>query len=179
MIGDVIVEGGEEINLNRFLVQEGWAFPASYESTRSDEIRDLMALARAGIWQFFTQKPGKFNFQRVYRPGKQVSNPKPGEDSGPALFPTFYRRRTTSASVRSAGATQADFREYLKTNPDRFVTTATFLNGHPKASTLDAVYKNGAFQVEPEDLVFEEKPSMLIGIDPKPVQDWFTATAAA
>ena len=186
MIGDVIVEAPSgEINLNRFLVQEGWAFPAFYASMRPDEIQELLALARAarkttkGIWKAFTQKPGKFNFNMQYRAGKTVSNPEPGEDAGPALFPKFFRRQTVWACQHAAGATKQDFRSFLKAAADGFVTTKSFLNNKPKRSTLDAIYKSGAFQIQPEDMVFEERASTLIGSNGKPVENWFAAAARA
>src|SRR6266446_250609 len=48
-IGDILVKvKGKEVNLNHWLVEQGWAFPTFYASMSNDEIRTLVTAAAKG-----------------------------------------------------------------------------------------------------------------------------------
>jgi endonuclease YncB( thermonuclease family) len=96
VVGDLIVVDAQdnETNLNRWLIEHGWAFPAFYTSTTSEEIlplRDLGATARTnnlGFWPSFTNMIEFPDPDLVF-----VKTIEEGAtDDGPVLFPKYFRR---------------------------------------------------------------------------------------
>jgi hypothetical protein len=186
LIGDIYVDReGSRVDANQLLVGEGLAFPAFYVSMRPEEIQTLLDLASAakkakkGFWKHYTQDPGKFNFDLVYRPGKAA---KPQDDSGPALFPKFFRRQTTWACYKKAKVTKKDFQYFLlDQKDDGFYKTSSFLKNPDqpsgKLTKIGDSYKGGKFTVAPDQMVFTEKPSTLVGADGKSIHSWFATGA--
>ncbi|HEX3485904.1 MAG TPA: thermonuclease family protein, partial [Micropepsaceae bacterium] len=73
-IGDIYVQrGSKRINLNDWLLREGWAFPAFYNSMTVDEIEEKIAAAKQGrklktrLWKYFSKKLELFNPALQYR----------------------------------------------------------------------------------------------------------------
>jgi endonuclease YncB( thermonuclease family) len=67
-------DGNEgELDINLWLVKEGWAFPTFYASMTDDEIETLATFAdeararKAGIWKYYSADIGSFDFQLIFR----------------------------------------------------------------------------------------------------------------
>jgi endonuclease YncB( thermonuclease family) len=68
-VGDIeITVDGRDVNINQWLVEDGWAFPGFYVSMNDDEIESLRGLAasakrtRKGIWKYYSKRIGAFDF---------------------------------------------------------------------------------------------------------------------
>ncbi|MGC4089859.1 MAG: thermonuclease family protein [Polyangiaceae bacterium] len=179
-IGDVFVRvGHSEINLNHWLAQHGWAFPAFYDSMQNDEIEALLALceearhAKRGVWARVQPALRDFTFRRVFR--KSETEPPP-RDTGAVCMPKLFRRMATWRVLDAAELPSGSFRAFLKSKSDACYETAAFMNGVGKRlerASLDAfVTEAGRLSVAPEKLVFLEAPSSLRGKRDELVRDW-------
>ena len=178
LIGDVIVTiGGAEANANRWLCEQGWAYPTFYSSMTEDEINDFLALAQAakkakrGVWKSNSSDVNVFDKTLVFRKNGPVA-----PDSGAVFMPKLFRRRSTYGVAKAAGMTKVRFKDYLALEPDACYETAEFLDSGPTVAVqhhLDAFISTaGRFLVGPGDLVFQEGKSKVVGPDGKPAQWW-------
>jgi endonuclease YncB( thermonuclease family) len=183
LIGDVFIRPGHaEVNLNHWLVQHGWAFPAFYNSMTRAEIDAIASLSREaetaelGVWAHPLADVRDFSFKRVFRAGDDARASEPG----PVCFPKLFRR-VAAWRVLTAAALSADgFGAFLKERPDPCYETADFLARRsglrmPAGSrrTLDAyVTPSGRFKAAPEGLVFVEGASVLRDEAGKVIVDW-------
>lgn len=179
-IGDIIVKIKEkEININRWLVEEGWAFPAFYTSMTEDEINILSKAAekasndRKGIWQFYSDEIRSSDEPLNYRELKR-SDFDEKQDKGSVIFPKIFRRLCTWYACNKAEVITDDFLGYLRTYRDRCYLTEEFLSKGLNATQryLDEFIINNKFTRKVEDLIFEENSSTLIGKDGKEVTGW-------
>ncbi|HXJ01876.1 MAG TPA: thermonuclease family protein [Micropepsaceae bacterium] len=181
-IGDIYVQhGSKRININNWLLQEGWAFPAFYNSMTADEIKEKIAVAKAGrklktrLWKYFSKKLEPFDPTLQYR--KKGAAPNAAADKGPVIFPKLFRRQTTWWARNKTGVVKGDFSAYLSgtaTASDRFLFTKDFLADPVSArqNGWTAILSGQAITANPEDLVFVEDTSKLFGPDGKPVTSW-------
>lgn len=184
-VGDVTVRvDGEDVNLNRWLVQEGWAFPAFYASMSADEIKTLLADATknrktAGrVWKLLKSKIGSLDTRWVYR-GKGAT-PDKDADIGPIIMPKLFRRLVSFSAMKTAKMVSGSFRQYLadtqrKRQYSFFLTDEVLDQGVPASATYflsDFFSINGRFTLKPEDLVFREESSRLVGPDGKKIVVW-------
>lgn len=170
-VGDVLVRiGTASVNVNRWLLRQGWALPAFYSSMTGDEIQTLLADAAAaenvnrGLWPHLDDHATAFEWNLRYR--RPSTNPGPGAETGTFLFPKLFRRLVTYKVNRRATITTGSFPQYLGDHPDECYETANFLAQGPNAATtrrLDDFVVVGRFTAAPGDLVFREKPSTLLG----------------
>ena len=187
LVGDIFVTiKGKRINLNDWLLKEGWATPAFYASMSAAEIKAKLKAAaegaRKGAVPSVKDEVPTFDFQLVYRSGKTVTHPQIGEDKGDAIMPKLFRRQTTWTCQKKAkapvpGAFEAYLRRPTK-DPDTLYLTKEFLKSGKKAakSTLGVHFQGGALKLRPQEMVFDEKPSTLIDAASKqPVTAWFPA----
>jgi endonuclease YncB( thermonuclease family) len=185
LVGDIIVTvKGKRVNLNNWLLENGYASPSFYVSMSKAEIAAKLKAAAKGSTtppaQAVTGKIGTFNFKLVYRGKKDLAAPPQiGQDQGPVLLPKLYRRQTSWACRKKANAlAAATFLAHLKQSPDKFHLRADFLAQGKKApaTTLDAHLKSGVFQLKAQDMVLLEKESELIDATTKqPITAWFVA----
>jgi endonuclease YncB( thermonuclease family) len=179
-VGDIAVTiGGSDVNVNRWLVEQGWAFPAFYNSMTAEEIGQFLAAAKKGrtkkrIWQHLQKKVGQLDVGLVYR--RKGATPAPAADKGPLLFPKLFRRLCTWTAYRKAGYVKGNFAHYLTDQPDPLFLTKDFLEQGPHAATerkLNEFLKSDdEFTLQPEQMVFKEQPSKLVGPDGKAVTGW-------
>jgi endonuclease YncB( thermonuclease family) len=181
-IGDIFVKrGSRRININNWLLREGWAFPAFYNSMTAYEIGEKIMYAAAGrkqkarLWNSFSKKLETFRPKVQYR--RKGAAPDAAADIGPAMFPKIFRRQTTWWARHKAGLVTGGFSSYLKgkaTASDRFLITSEFLANPTSARQYrwDHILSGQAINVEPEDLVFVEDTSKLLGPDNKPIVSW-------
>lgn len=181
-VGDIEVSlNGQSVNLNQWLVQQGWAFPTFYSSMSEAEIRQLIQLGdsarlnKLGVWKNWrpTLKIDHLNLALVFR--KQATGPIPSEEKGPVIVPKLFRRAITWKINQMAKMVAGDLRKYLMAHPDDCYLTTEFLADPHTARhrKLHEFYKtDGTFQLRPDELVFQESPSELIGPNGKPVTAW-------
>lgn len=176
MYGRAIVEviaknGKKRLNINRKLVENGWAFPALYNSMSAKEIatfRTLGAKARKknlGIWRHYSKSVGiaAFDPNLKYRKTAAFTS---GSDAGAVIFPKLYRRQCTYWAYVQAGLpAPPTFAAYLRTAPDGFLLPGEPTGNCKKAATTrklhDYLGNGDIFNLKPEDVIFCERPSTL------------------
>jgi endonuclease YncB( thermonuclease family) len=175
-VGDVFVglsAGGE--SLNKWLVENGWAYPLFYESMRPSEIDVLIQAWKGGrnvrgragrSWHAALLPFGEEN--RIERDYKIPGYPQ--SDTGRVNYPKIFRRQAVFW-IRTVGPlSPAGFYDMLKRNTkkehDYLLTHKAFekLKGKkPKKwqRLVDYVGRNGRTKFTPIALVFKEEPSTL------------------
>lgn len=184
-VGDIhVTVGGVPTVINRWLVEKGWAYPAFYNSMKPDEVtslRDAGNTARqthALIWKHLTGKIGTLDMALVFR-GKGAP-PQPAADIGKVIMPKLYRRQVgwTIAKKAAVPNTPTTFRKMLEKNAtkDAFFLTDDFLANSTLSATIrtfpEFLDANGKFTLKPDELVFREASSTLIGADGEEVEAW-------
>lgn len=182
LVGDIEVTiGGKLIDINQWLVEQGWAFPTFYSSMTNDEIDTFLGLAKTarakkgGVWKYLSKSIGPFNFNLLEPKKNDLS--VLATDKGPVILPKLYRRYTNWSARNKAKITSQTFEKFLAAGsngkPDVCFVTADFLaNGVHSAThrTFDQFVVAGkTTKFEPDGLVFSEAPSALIGPDKKPI----------
>lgn len=191
LIGNIILHPNsqKEINVNHWMVENGWAFPAFYNSASVAEIEEVLQHAAAaksngkGIWPHLTSDLAQPDLSLVFRPG---AVPDPQADIGPVLMPKLFRRLVAWQKAHESGDFPGTLVDYLAAQTDPWVRTADFLrnpNIEPEANNLAAlVYDQGFFLLGPGDLVFFEKPSTVADAWGREIDSWwgeFAKRAAA
>lgn len=173
-VGNLVVDGDRDVNL--WLAEQGWVFPAYYNSMSNEEIEGLTARATdaynawRGVWPYLVNSisNSSFDWDVVYR-GKNVEIDE-AADQGSVILPKLFRRLSAYMLNRRAQMVSGSFEKYLrsKRSSDTVHLTEEFLSQGATAAPvrfLDEFLTSGAFTVWPEDIVFREKPSKLIGPD--------------
>jgi endonuclease YncB( thermonuclease family) len=172
-VGDILVTvGGTATNINTWLVQHGWAFPAFYNSMAEDEITTLTNagddawINDRGVWPELQEYVGALDWNLRYRRPSSSPVHDPVADTGPVILPKLFRRLSTWAVNRRAKMVTGPFFNYLRDRRDQVMLTDDFLAQGPAAVVWqldDFVHADGFFELWPEDLVFREAASRLIG----------------
>jgi endonuclease YncB( thermonuclease family) len=181
-VGNICLKGNQDINL--WLIENGWGFPTFYTSMSQDEIQKFL-----DAWE----KGKKIN----NRPSTNISNDasyldwecvyeKPnsniqfgiGEDAGPVVMPKIFRRQVAWAVQKKAGVItkSTKFKAYLKKSVDQLVLLEDFLeNGLESArvcSLHEFITEDNEIEVDPEELVFQEKPGTLVDSNGNKILIW-------
>jgi endonuclease YncB( thermonuclease family) len=165
LVGTLEVQG---VELNRWLVAEGWAFPTFYSSMSNDEIEGLLEAMRLGrrkrrVWLSYSTDVDMFDETLVYR--RTGVEPDPSADRGPVLMPKLYRRQVAYRMERTARITRRPFIDFLRRSVDACFLTDDFLeNGVHSAEVryLHEFIEDRVFTLKPQELVFREKPSSVV-----------------
>jgi hypothetical protein len=180
-----VQDGARDININHWLVAQGWAFPAFYAFMSAAEIGTFTDLAcrawanGAGVWARYsgTARTTDFDWDLRYRRPTRAHRPlfDPAADTGDAMVPKIFRRLSTYLVNRKAGMVNGTFAAYLraKRGTDTVHRTRDFLQQGPAAAPvafLDEFIEAGEFTVWPGDIVFREKPSTVLGPDGRAVR---------
>jgi endonuclease YncB( thermonuclease family) len=162
-VGDVWINlKGKKLNLNRWILRAGWAFPAFYNSMTSTEIQELIkdsAVARKnklGVWAFYSSYTTALNWGLQFR---KTSEP---EETQKVMLPKLFRRLVSSSVNQRAGFFHGNFRQFLKISSDACYLTDDFIKKGTDAKryTLeDLVLPGGRLEVEPHQFVFCESPA--------------------
>lgn len=171
-VGAIIVSvNGQSLQLNRWLTQQGWTLPAFYSSMSNDEIEPLLADAEEawendrGVWAHLADYVGSLDFNLVYR-GKNAPINE-AADTGLVLLPKLFRRLAAWAVNKKAKMASGTFRSYLQGKREACFLLEQFLQQGPTASTVymleEFIDSDGWISVWPEELVFQEAPSVLKG----------------
>jgi len=181
-IGNIIVKiDSRDVDINLRLVEDGLAFPAFYSSMTSQEILDFIEVTQAarkiqkGLWKYYEPAVGKLNLDLVYRDESRHPQFNPGDDIGNVIFPKIFRRLCNYTALSKARVFTGAFKQYLGLLKDTCFLTEEFLEQGVTASTgyslNDFIDTYQEFDVWPEELVFQEKSSVLMK-DGKIVKDW-------
>lgn len=180
-IGDLTVRvGSADVQVNRWLLSEGWALPSFYASMTGEEIMELTALSAearergAGLWPHVGPAVADFDPDKRFRGAGVPINAT--ADAGPTMNPKIFRRQATWFALFKAGAAPADFIEYLILSGESFRLVSEFLAPggnalmpHPIAEMFTA---EGDFVYQPEEIVYFETESTLLDENGDPVTDW-------
>lgn len=181
-IGDIHVTlNKRSVNLNHWLVEEGWAFPTFYASMSSTEINAFLAAAKKGkqkrqrLWQHLRKVVGQFDTALIFRGKGAALNP--AADVGSVLMPKLFRRLCTYSVYKRVGIVSGNFHDYLKTTETTICyLTSDFLAQGAAASPHHFLHEfvaaDGKISKHPDELVFAEGSSTLIGPDGKKITDW-------
>jgi endonuclease YncB( thermonuclease family) len=180
-VGDIVVgNGAKERNVNRWLLQSGWALPSFYTSMSDEEIEFLTKLAvkarnkKRGLWSHYTAQLGSLDLNVVYREPK--TKPQPAPETGRFILPKLFRRQVTFTVNRQAKMVAGDFAGYLKAHRVGCYLTRELLDDSihsAKERGLHEFLQQGKLTVQPEDVTFKEGKSRLIGADGKDVKAWW------
>lgn len=175
VVGDVVVRLGESyVNLNEWLVAQGWAFPAFYTSMSAEEIGRLTQLsekarkAKKNLWRTGAYTPQVGPFDATLRMRKKGSSSAP--EDGPVIWPKFFRRLVEWQLLKSGAA--PTLKAHLSTpSGERFVLAAELL-AHGLTVALqqrlaDSLDANDRMTLAPKDYVVVEKPATLYAADGK------------
>jgi len=168
-VGDIIVNGR---NMNTWLVRQGLAYPAFYNSMSRDEINTLINAANTAwnsnrpVWANLADYVGRLDWDLLYRRSSQQPVFNAANDVGLVVVPKLFRRLSAWEVNRYAGMVTTGFWSYLEAKNDTCYLTQEFID-EPTAAPLyglhDFIDHDGFVTVWPEDLVFRESSSRLIG----------------
>jgi endonuclease YncB( thermonuclease family) len=183
MIGQIFIyPEGRELNLNYWMIQNGWAFPAIYNSAAPNEVTQVLQLAdearksRLGVWSCMSNNLLNPDFSMLFRPH---ATPMPEDDIGPLVIPKLFRRQVLWHAQKEAHKFSGTFAHFLEKQKDGWVRTGDFLadqNIKPTARTrnlAELVDEHGIFMAAPADIVFFEKPSTLRDGKGKKITSWW------
>jgi len=179
-VGDIVIRvNGEELNVNTWLVHEGWAFPAFYNTMSDHEIKTLTDAANEawgndrGVWPHQCDEVGALDWNLIYRRPSSHPVPDSAADQGPVILPKLFRRLSTWAVNKKAGMVKGSFKSYLKSKADACHLTSDYIEQGASAAVIRYLEEfldgDGFFSEWPEDLVFREQASTVVGPDGKPV----------
>src|SRR5262249_26009843 len=98
-VGDIIIrdKNGKAININQWMVEQGYAFPSFYNSMTNSEINDIRSLANSAavkklnIWKYYDEVVKDLDRKLVL--DKKDPNYSASTDrKPPVIFPKLYRR---------------------------------------------------------------------------------------
>jgi endonuclease YncB( thermonuclease family) len=175
-IGNVFVKiGSENVDLNLWLAENGWAFPTFYNSMSAQEINDVLTRCNAarrknkGIWPHLIEHVGQLNPGMTER--KKVKKFDRTKDVGAVLMPKIFRRLVRFAVSQQNHLITGDMHSFLGQQSDPFLLLTDFLK-NPTAKAPGKTTPNGNLQSRfspqevfkdlPGDLVFFEQPSTLV-----------------
>jgi endonuclease YncB( thermonuclease family) len=184
-VGEILFNRGasNEWNICDWLAEQGWAFPAFYNSMTVAEIGRLQAKARSaqqakrGIWRYATGNIGTLNWNMVFR---RNGPPNPANDRGPVVFPKIFRRLCDYSVKKQNGTVSGTLASYLAglKPPDFCYRTGDFLGagGHPATNVrkklAQFVTAANKYLAGPGDLVFVEAPSTIVDRQNHKVTSW-------
>ena len=168
LVGDLWVNlKGKKVNVNRWLLRHGWAFPAFYNSMTTNEIRTLIKESEParktnlGVWAWYSAHIASLNW------GLQFRKTFEREEKQKVILPKMFRRLVSSSVNQRAGFFHGSFRHFLKLHDDACYLTDDFLTHGAEAKRyhLEAfLLPRGQLEVEPHQLVFVEAPARLSGL---------------
>ncbi len=176
-IGEVTVtQGAPPLNVNLWLIEQGWGFPAYYESMDAGEIQaidTLTATARAAgrnVWGIFRKEIPPMTVNRRYSPAASAAA------HAPALtLPKLFRRQAVWWAGAQAGLWDVGLREYLVTKGEELLLKSEYLKwgrGAPRHKMSEFISEAGVLTVEPESMVFLEKSAILLNANGKEILSW-------
>lgn len=176
-VGDVLVTiNGTEVNLNRWVLSNGWAVPTFYSSMSADEILVLTQIgaearaAKRGIWKDYSKKIVPFEWDLEFR-GKGA-DPDPDADRGRVMIPKLFRRQAGFEVNKRSKMASGSFVKFLQQQKDDLHLADEFLSQGPSAAPIRFFHEfivDNQLKADPATLIFREKASRLRNKDGSPV----------
>jgi len=177
-VGDIMIADGSNIvNVNHWLVQQGWAFPTNYNSAQPGEIDTINKLWSGGKGGIRSSVSDRATNDMYGLPaGKAGDDPADAmKDRGKVTLPKMFRRLVGFNENPNGAKTLEQFlglpqnKEDLVIDLKRFKTLTPAQRANPTAKNsgvplirLNTLVKNGNRLVpKPETLVFVEKAATL------------------
>jgi endonuclease YncB( thermonuclease family) len=177
VVGDITIDS-EKINLNHWLLQEGWVMPAYYNSTTNAEITKLNSLYSKGAKKAnrtitnYSKTLLPFNSNLEFRKKGAINAAK---DKGKLILPKLFRRHCIFTIYKKAGVPMTNFTDYLiaKKN-DKYILPNQIVPYNKAVKNKDigvikalekpfaALFYNNKLNIEVNKLVIIEKPSKII-----------------
>jgi hypothetical protein len=183
-VGDVFVRiANKRRNVNLWLLEQGWAYPAIYNSMTNDEIRAATKAAATGrqkkyrVWKpHLRNKVGRLNWKLFYRPPKEKPVVDKAADKGAVILPKLFRRLVEWEVKKKAKLTPLGYRKFIADkSSDKCFRTEEFLKERHAATEYhiaDFLTNEATFQAAPEDIVFKEASSTLRDASGKEITEW-------
>lgn len=172
LVGDIeVTVAGKTIDINHWLVEQGFAYPTFYSSMNDDEIKAFLALAKPAraqklpVWKHLAKTIPAFDFD-LREPRKNETDVL-ATDKGPVILPKLYRRYTNWSARKKAKVTSQTFQKFLGEGsggkPDTCYEIDDFLTNGVHSATprnfADFVEGGKTIKFQPDGLVFGEAPS--------------------
>jgi endonuclease YncB( thermonuclease family) len=177
VVGDITVDN-EKINLNNWLLEEGWVMPSYYNSSTNAEITKLDKLYNKGAKKSnrtiknYSAALLPFDHKLVYRKKGAINAAK---DKGKLILPKLYRRHCIFSIYKKAGIPMTSFTDYLKAKKrDKYILPNQIVayNKAVKNKNAAAIAKlekpfaslffNNKLNIAVNKMVIIEKPSKII-----------------
>jgi endonuclease YncB( thermonuclease family) len=164
-VGDIVL--ADRTNLNLWLLAQGLATVALYDSMLPHEIDESISAWRsgrklaAGIARLYQARFNRFDQSIVYRPPPAATA---DEKSSRFIHPKFYRRQTTWWAFSQAGLFAGDFREWLDSKTEECWYLPEFRQKGRKATRYrlyEREFDGDGVGWEPEEFIFKEASSTL------------------
>lgn len=185
----VVIRGGARIDLNHWLLREGWALPGLYNSMSKAEIRavltDHKAAKQVGRGLFsndiVTTELAPFDPLRVERKGPPSF--QPFSDLGPVNFPKYFRRQAEQYVSREVDPTvSSDLVEFIANkSTDLALETDIFLKlkgstvgnkPRPEFQQLATLLTGNRFPTGPEVVYWENESTLVKAGTKTPINKW-------
>jgi endonuclease YncB( thermonuclease family) len=168
-VGDIILPDGT--NLNLWLLEQGLAVIALYDSMLPNEIDESIASWQAGrknregIARLYNDRFSKFEPELEFRDvGSAISN----EGNRKFLHPKFYRRQTTWWAFTQVDAFDGDLADWLTQKAEKCWYLPEFRELGSKATKYplyEREFDGDGIGWEPEEFIFAESASSIQRLD--------------
>ena len=191
VVGNLIIGGdAAKIDINHWLIREGWGLPGLYNSMTKNEIRQILvdhayaSAQKRGLFKAKYVTRSLVAFDRTKRYKKGTDSFTAYADKGKVNFPKFFRRQADHHVRRAVGTpgTPAAFLAYVASKPDDIALDVdAFLNHRSStpAATLKKRFTQLATHVKAgqyptgKELVFWEADATLVKTTTgKPITTW-------
>lgn len=182
-VGDINIDTH---NVNLWLVENGWGHPAFYTSMSKEEINSFLTVWKKGkkkagrTGKLLSKNANEFDWDLLYQPPKkgEIIPFHSGDDTGDVLMPKIFRRQVSWMVSKKAKVVSGStgFKTYLKKKPDQLVLLDDFLTNTLNSATVLSLDKfvsdDNIILKNPEELVFKEKPGILVNAQGKQITSW-------
>jgi endonuclease YncB( thermonuclease family) len=166
------------ININQWLVREGWAFPDFYDSMSNEEITTLRKLGKdaengnAGMRPHLSEKLLDLNYNVLFdkENAKQILD----NENGKLNLPKFFRKQVDWKILGNSGYKVKDLKQFMSSRKDACYLIDEFLEKRHSASKhqlAEFIEDNGTITVGPGQLVNIESESFIE--TPNIISTWF------
>jgi endonuclease YncB( thermonuclease family) len=170
-ICDIYVYNDDEnngINVNQWLVKEGWAFPDFYDSMSNEEITTLRKLGndagnqKAGMRNFLSNSLLDLDYNLLLdkENAKQIID----NENGKLNLPKFFRKQVDWKILGNSGSKVKNLKKFISNRKTICYKVDEFLEKRNNAEIYqlsDFISEDGIISVGPGDLVNIESESVL------------------
>lgn len=172
-VGDIyIYPKGKEINLNNWLLHNGWAFPALYNCFDSTCIQKVLSAAqnakekRLGVYPHYRKFFGRFEEIGNYRSPtrNQTHTPDVPNNNAYLVMPKLFRKWCRYNMYLQAGIQPGSFADFLNASTPGYFNTHDYINSNTEIlqpAALSAIATRNRIETEPTDIVFIKKTTVL------------------